>query len=383
MGHLVRFIVSWLTTLSVFVSMATYYLAVNKTWQVKHERPVAASISIASYAVYLVTTTFFILNMLLTSAPWQTIAETILALCNTLFLLAIGLSWWVPGERTKGLWRLLSESLRSERRHLGALAKALTHPAGSQRIIDILTQVAMIDGITDDREKRFIQFFADSWNVRIDWDDVVRRAAAITGPRYAQLRHDVEAYLETTPPKAQALQLADLVVRLINADEHVTEAEALVSTELGALLEQYGEARDRIVYEVHLVPQSPQQAEAMMAAFPHLPRRLLASGPIAVAATTTRANTPRSSGVSTKARTSMSLSRGMFSRNHHQTTGTGLDAKFNVLFPSSPKTLIPEHRTAPSDRSACVRVEAAAESEHDAPEPRQKTPGTTAFRPFG
>jgi hypothetical protein len=284
MMNVFRHIVAGLTTISVLVSLATYYLAANKTWQVKHERTVAASISISSNGLYLVTTTFFALNMLLTPTPWQTMVETGFALINTGFLIAVGLSYWVPGERSKGVVRLLMESLRSEREHLGALAKALTHPSGSQTIIDILTDIAVIDGVPDEREKALIRFFADSWSVDIDWEEVARRASAPAPQQYAKIRQDVEAFLAMSPPRAQALQLRDLVVRLINADEKVTETEALVAKELGALLEQYGEARDRVVYEVHLVPQSPAQDEAMTLAFPNMRRRVFPSGPVAIAA---------------------------------------------------------------------------------------------------
>jgi hypothetical protein len=283
--QLLRTVVSDLTTVSVVVSLVTYYLAANKQWQVKHERAVAASISITSNGLYLVTTTFFALNMALNAAPWQTMAETAFSLLSTIFVLAVGLSFWVPGESGKGLGQRLAEALRSERRHLGALAKALTHPSGSRKIIDVLTQVATIDGVVDDREKAFIKVFAESWDIRVDWDEVVRVGAAPAKQKYARLRGDIEVYLGTAPPRAQALQVADILVRLINADEQVTEAEALIGAELGALLEQYGEERERIVYEVHLVPQSEAQAEAMRAKFPRMKRRILASGPVVVAAT--------------------------------------------------------------------------------------------------
>ncbi len=285
MLQIVRTVVDALTTASVVISLVTYYLAANKQWQVRHERAVAASISITSNGLYLLTSAFFALNMLLTAAPWQTMAETAFSLGNTVFMLAIGMSVWVPGERSKGLWRLLVESLRSERRHLGALAKALTHPSGSQMIIDILTQVATIDGVVDDREKAFIKVFADSWDIRIDWAEVARKGTAPAKQKFAQLRRDIEGYLDVTPPREQALQLADILVRLVNADEMVTEAEALITAELGALLEHYGEEGERAIYEVHLVPQSPAQVEAMAVAFPNMKHRALASGPVGVAAT--------------------------------------------------------------------------------------------------
>jgi uncharacterized tellurite resistance protein B-like protein len=284
----VRTVVDALTTVSVGISLVTYYLAANRQWQVKHERAVAASISITSNGLYLLTTSLFALNMVLTAAPWQTMAETGFSLVSTVFILAVGLSTWVPGESTKGFWRRLRESLQSERRHLGALAKALTHVSGSSKIIDILTRVATVDGSVDDREKAFINVFASSWDIRVDWEEVARRGAAPAKQQYAQLRRDLEAYLATDPPEAQALQLADILVRLANADDKVTEAEALVIAELGALLEHYGEndgERDRLVYEVHIVPQSPAQDAAMTAAFPRMKRRVLPGGAVGLAAT--------------------------------------------------------------------------------------------------
>jgi hypothetical protein len=285
MLHILRSVVGDLTTISVIVSLVTYYLAANKQWQVKHERAVAASISITSNGLYLITTTFFALNMVLTSAPWQTMAETAFSLLNTVFAVLVGLSFWVPGERRKGFFRLLAESLRSERKHLGALAKAFTHASGARKIVDILTEVAFVDGAVEDKEKAFIKVFADAWDIRIDWAEAARRAATKTDQRYAQLRRDVEAYLAVSPPTAQALQLADLIARLVNADEKVTDEEALISAELGALLEQYAGKRDKVVYEVHLVPQSAAQDQAMAVAFPQMKRRMMPSGPVAVAAT--------------------------------------------------------------------------------------------------
>ena len=245
MLNIVRAVVDALTTVSVVISLVTYYLAANKQWQVKHERAVAASISVSSNGLYLVTTTFFALNMVLTSAPWQTMAETALALVNTVFLLAVGISLWVPGERSKGVWRLVRESLRSQRRHLGALAKAMTHPWSSHAIIDILTGVATIDGIVDAREKAFINVFANSWGIRVDWSEVAKGGDLPARPEVPlQLRRGAAAYLAGTPPKAQALQLADLLSRLIQADDRVTQHEALIATEIGAHLQHYGEERE-------------------------------------------------------------------------------------------------------------------------------------------
>jgi hypothetical protein len=137
----------------------------------------------------------------------------------------------------------------------------------------------------DAREKTFINLFANSWGIRVDWPEVVKGGSLPPSQKFAQLRRHIDAYLAASPPKAQALQLADLLSRLIHADQRVTEAEALIAAEIGAHLEQYGEERDRVVYEVHLVPQSQAQAEAIAAAFPRMQRRVLPSGAVGVAAT--------------------------------------------------------------------------------------------------
>jgi hypothetical protein len=285
MLEILRTVVGALSTASVVISLVTYYLAANKQWQVKHERAVAASISISSNGIYLLITTLFALNMLLTTAPWQTLAETAFSLLNTVFLLAIGLSLWVPGEQGKGLWTRLVESLRSERAHLDAMARGLTHPSGSRAILDVLTQMAMVDGRLDDREKAFIEVFARSWDLPVDWDAIGVLSAVPARQKYAKLRRSIDDYLAGAPPKAQALQVADILARLVQADKKVTEAETIIGAELSALLEHFSNEGAQVVYEVHLVPQSPAQLEAMAAAYPNMDRRVLPSGTIGVAAT--------------------------------------------------------------------------------------------------
>jgi hypothetical protein len=143
----------------------------------------------------------------------------------------------------------------------------------------------MVDGKLDDREKAFIEVFARSWDLDVDWAAIRVLSAVPANQKYAKLRESIEDYLAGAPPKAQALQVADILSRLVQADEKVTEAETLIGAELTALLEYYSQEGARVVYEVHLVPQSPAQLQAMAAAYPKMDRRVLPSGTVGVAAT--------------------------------------------------------------------------------------------------
>ena len=273
-----------LTSISVAVSLVTYYLAANKTWQVKHEQVVASSISLASYGLYAVVAAINLANLVLTRSAWQTVVEYALTIVSTLFTITVGLGWWVPGQRQKGVSRLLLDSLKSEPRHLGALAQALTHPDGAGRIVDILKRMAVIDGRLDARERAVVQLFADTWGIAIDWAEVAARRPESTEAEFAAIRADIEAYLASAPPIDQALQLAELIVRLVNADGEVTREEGVIARELESLLHQYAGAGDGTTWEIHLVPQSREEEDAMRAAHPLLTCRSRGGGNIFVAA---------------------------------------------------------------------------------------------------
>tara|TARA_B110000908_G_scaffold160444_1_gene203664 strand:- start:1098 stop:1340 length:243 start_codon:yes stop_codon:yes gene_type:complete len=45
----------------------------------------------------------------------------------------------------------------------------LFRTASADLVLKILTQFAWIDNELDQREKDYIQSFADSWNLKIDW----------------------------------------------------------------------------------------------------------------------------------------------------------------------------------------------------------------------
>ncbi len=53
----------------------------------------------------------------------------------SVFLIFVGMSLWVPGERQKGFWTLIKETLNLERREAGDLAKSFLKPSGAKNLL--------------------------------------------------------------------------------------------------------------------------------------------------------------------------------------------------------------------------------------------------------
>ncbi len=278
-----RAVVDFFASISLIISLVTLYLSWNKTWGVKHERAVAESVSLSANLIYLIPSLFATLNEVWSGVTWQTGVEYVMGYAEIVFFMLIGLGWWVTGERQKGFWRLLKENLRTERQRLGDLAKSLIRPTNAGNILDLLTHLALIDETLESKEKQFIQAFAEAWAIELDWAAMAQRPRPAGPAKYTHLRRAVADYLATTPPPEQALQLADVLNKLVNADAQIAEAETLIVSELTGLLERYAGADGQTVYEVHLVPLNREQADAMTLAFPQMDQRALHGGEVFVA----------------------------------------------------------------------------------------------------
>jgi hypothetical protein len=214
----IRAIVSALAFASLGFSAIEVYLTLNKLWKRKHERAVAQSISIMGRIVGLVPLLFFTLNYVF-EAQWQGVIDGALWLFTGLVTVAIGTGFWIEGERKKGLWALIKESLRLERQEAGDLAKSLFRPSGARLVLDILAQIALIDEHLDEREKAYIHSFADSWGINIAWEDLIAGRAPGGHINYINLRKSLAHYLATSPPVPQVSQLGDILHALVTVDE--------------------------------------------------------------------------------------------------------------------------------------------------------------------
>ena len=271
-------VVSLLASLSVGFSLVKIYLIINKIWKRKHGRVVAESISITSNIIGLITGSIFGLNFFF-DQQYQGLIDQILYLVLAFFYILVGMSLWVPGERKKGFWRLIKQTLNLERKEATDLAKSLFQPSGAEKIINILGQLAMIDEVIDPREKQFIQSFADYWNIKFSRDNLTKNRIAGASINLLKLRQDVTDYLATSPPHQQVSELKEIIHALVNIDEEVSEQEKLIMGELDGLFSQYISQQENVAkYHVIVAPQNERQVQVAMTSLPELTRYEVAEG---------------------------------------------------------------------------------------------------------
>ena len=262
---------------SLALAAVQIYLTLNKLWNRKHEKVVAESISIYGELLGLIPLFFLTLSFFL-DRQWEGMVDGVLWLGAGAITIAIGTGKWVEGRRSLGYWALLREALALERSEVGNLARSFFRPSGAEKVVDLLTQVALIDEDLDERERAFIQSFVDGWGVELSWDEVARRRPE-QGLDKMRLRNAAAEYLRTSPPPRQAEQLADVIVALVHADEEVTVEEDMMLAEVGGMLSSYVHGgADRPQFSVVLVPQSDQEEQAIQAVLPGMGSEDVAGG---------------------------------------------------------------------------------------------------------
>ncbi|MEX2530534.1 MAG: hypothetical protein WD960_07165 [Gemmatimonadota bacterium] len=256
----------WLIYASLLLVVLQIYLTLNRLWKRKHEPAVAQSISIMGEFVGLIPMTVFTVHFGLQS-EWEGFAEGVLWIFAVTVTVLIGTGMWVEGRRGRGFWTLLLDSIRQERDEVGYLARSFLRPSNADQLISILGSVAMLDAHLDERERQFVQSFADAWHIEIDWDRILARDSHGTDP--IRLRDALAGYLSTSPPLAQVVQLGDVLNALVEIDDDVSDEERLVMSEVNGLLSAYAGAEDPR-WGVVLVPQDPEQERAVRSLLPDL-----------------------------------------------------------------------------------------------------------------
>src|SRR2546427_767450 len=87
---------------------------------------------------------------------------------------------------------------------------ALNRTWGAKKIVEILSQVALIDDMLDDKERAYVEKFAQAWGIPLSWDAVLNERVPGDKVNFLKLRKNVSDFLATTPPRSQVLQLADV-----------------------------------------------------------------------------------------------------------------------------------------------------------------------------
>ncbi len=271
-------IISALAFAFIGFNLVEIYLTVNPLWKRKHERVVAESVSVSGNLLSFTVGTIFAINSLLTG-EYVSFTDNILFNGLAVFNILVGMSLWVPGERKKGLWTLIKETLNLERKEAGDLAKSFLKPSGAKKIINILSQVAMIDEVIDPREKEFIQSFANHWGINLSWENLTTNSGADASVNLINLRQDVTDYLATSPPQKQVSELKDIIDALVNIDEEVSEKERLIMGELDGLLSEYiSQEPNAARYHVVVVPQNERQVQVITTSLSELTRYEVGEG---------------------------------------------------------------------------------------------------------
>lgn len=267
---------------SLVFSTLEVYLLVNKVWKRKHEKIVAQSISIAGRGIGLFTSTTFCLDALLQKEPqWVIAAPFFLWMIAAAAHIVIGLGFWVQGEGKKGFWARVKESLRLERKEAGDLAKSFFRPSNADKIIQILSEVAVIDNDLDQNEVDLIQSFAERWHIDLDWMKIKSLLQDDNHVTYDDLRKHMMEYIRLSPPEAQVNQLGDLLKTMVQADGQVTEEEELALEELTGIIREYCDHEkdyENERYHIAIVPQSTKQEASIHLIFPTLEKVKIAGG---------------------------------------------------------------------------------------------------------
>jgi hypothetical protein len=256
--------------ISLGITIIFIYLQINKIWKRKHEQEVADSQSLTGLFIYIVNCILWVIYYIFIQNDPNSTIDTSIYIFQGAILFLIGTGIFVKGQKKEGFWKLIRRSLKLERKEADYLLKKWFKPQNAEAILHILHQIAMIDEEFDPKEQEIIQTFAKEWNIDYDWDKLEKERKAGKDNSYIRLRKSLEDYLYHEPPDEQVAQLKDMITTMIEADEKVTEEEALISSELLPMIENYlKQNKDVFEFKVLIVPQHPNQENTIKTLIPN------------------------------------------------------------------------------------------------------------------
>jgi len=258
-------IFQFLLLISVGTTALFSYLCINKMWTRKHDPLVAESISPIAMAMWISVSLPFVLNYTLQN-NWRVALTYSFRLIFFIVLFLVSIGFWVKDPQHKGIWQKFLYALKQEANESTNLIKAVNQPSGKKELLNILYRVAWLDDALNEKERQYMQMFADSWE--IDTSYLFREPPPEKGSdKLNKLREEVIAYLALQPSKEQALILSDVVQALINIDEQITKEEELIGTEISGMLINYAIEQKTALYGVIIHPKQEQQ-ESFLALVP-------------------------------------------------------------------------------------------------------------------
>ena len=263
-------IIAFLVTSALFISIFQFYLKLNKVWKRRGIAEVANSISIVAALLGFAVGFPFLLNSLFISGDYPAAGKSVLGLGMAVMMTLISMGYFVDENRGKGFFRLLFDALGAEKSESTDLLSAMIRPHGANKIIEILTQLAAIDDDIAQEEVDLINEFAERWRINIP-EIKVGKPEQVTN--LVELKALVQSYLDEKPDVEVAQNLVDLINMMAEADDEVTEEEAMAVGEFTGMIAHYvsqEEGGSIDAFEVVIVPQNEKQSGAVKELIPNI-----------------------------------------------------------------------------------------------------------------
>ena len=212
----------------------------------------------------------FLMNSIFITNDYPAAGKSLIGLILAALFSLISIGYFVEDNRGKGLLRLLVDALSAEKGESTDLISAMLRPHGAKKIIDILIKLAAIDDEVAQEEIDLIKEFSDKWNIDIP-DLQAGKPEEVTN--LVELKGLVQSYLDEKPDVEVAQGLTDLINLMAEADDEVTDEEAMAVAEFSGMIAHYVNAeKGGIVdmFEVNIVPQGEKQMRAINELLPGL-----------------------------------------------------------------------------------------------------------------
>ena len=263
-------VIAFLVTSALFISIFQFYLKLNKVWKRRTIAEVANSISIVAALLGFTVGFPFLLNSLFISGDYPAAGKSVLGLGMAVMMTLISMGYFVEENKGKNFFRLLFDALGAEKNESTDLLSAMLRPQGATKIIEILTQLAAIDEEVAQEEVDLINDFASKWRINIP-EIKVGAPGKITN--LVELKALVQSYLDEKPDVEVAQNLVDLINMMAEADDEVTDEEAMAVGEFTGMIGHYvsqekGGSID--AFEVVIIPQNENQSNAVKELIPNI-----------------------------------------------------------------------------------------------------------------
>ena len=239
-------------------------------WKRRGIAEVANSISIVAALLGFGVGFPFLLNSLFISGDYPAAGKSVLGLGMAVMMTLISMGYFVDENRGKGFFRLLFDALGAEKNESTDLLSAMLRPHGATKIIEILTQLAAIDDDVAQEEIDLINEFAEKW--RIDIPEL-KPGVPKKVTNLVELKELVQSYLDEKPEVEVTQNLVDLINMMAEADDEVTEEEAMAVGEFTGMIAHYvsqEEGGSIDAFEVVIVPQNDKQSLAVKELIPNI-----------------------------------------------------------------------------------------------------------------